>query len=266
MAGLGTLLFPSSGLHASPKPLRFILNGHALTTFTTNSTSTAFFAGKRPFVVVSKKWPVAIPPSWNAVPTRIFTSYREFHWAVTNGKIQPEIRAVIYDNEAWSLTPRYEQNDLARFAQRFAQLAHQHGYFVIVTPAVDLATAAQSPGEKRFSAFLRLQIPANAAKYADAIDIQAQGSEVPAWVFADYVRSAAAQARAANPSVLVLAGISTNPSGRHVTAAQVAGAIQATRAIVDGYWFNVPQEGPSCPRCNDFRPDIAIDVLRQIAQ
>ena len=49
-----------------------------------------------------------------------------------------------------------------------------------------------------------------------------------------------------------------------MTAEQIVNAIVATRSMVDGYWFNVPQAGPSCPRCTDFRPDIAIRVLRML--
>ena len=78
--------------------------------------------------------------------------------------------------------------------------------------------------------------------------------------------SVAQAARSANPNVLVFAGISTNPAGHQVTAEQIYGAIHATRNIVDGYWFNIPQQGPSCPRCNDFRPDMALDVLRMLEQ
>ncbi len=150
------------------------------------------------------------------------------------------------------------------YAEQFYTLAHQHGYLVVQTPATSLAAPMQQSGERRFDTFLRMQFIANAARYADAIDIQAQGSQVPASTYARYVSAAAQQARSANPKVLVFAGISTNPSGHHVAADQIVSAIDATRNVVDGYWFNVPQQGPSCPGCNDFRPDIALDVLRKL--
>jgi hypothetical protein len=244
--------------------LRWIVNGPAVPTFTTNATAVAFFANTQPFVVIPKSRPATVPPSWSAIRTRIFTSFAEFNRAVTRGNIDPQIKAVLYDNEAWGLTPQVEQENFAQFAQRFAELAHEHGYTLIVTPAVDLATRAQAPGEKRFDTFLRLNIPADAARYADVYEIQAQGSQVPAGTFASYVAAAARQARAANPKVLVFAGISTNPSGHAVTADQILAAIDATRNFVDGYWFNVPAPGPSCPNCNSFRPDMAIDVLRRL--
>jgi hypothetical protein len=74
------------------------------------------------------------------------------------------------------------------------------------------------------------------------------------------------QARQANPNVLVFAGVSTNPNGQQATADDIFNAIAATRHHVDGYWLNIPQPGEQCPRCNEYRPDIAIDVLRRSAR
>ena len=72
------------------------------------------------------------------------------------------------------------------------------------------------------------------------------------------------QARQSNPKVLVLAGLNTNPNGQRVTADDILRAIAATRGVVDGYWLNIPRPGIHCPRCNDFRPDIAIEVRRRL--
>ena len=244
--------------------MRWILNGPAMATWTTDPTAQAFFANTQPFVIVSKNLNVNIPGQWNAIPTRIFSSYREFERAVSNGAIDSRVKAVLYDNEAWQFTPGEEQDNFADYVQRFAELAHKHGYIVIVTPAINLATKQQGAGERRFDTFLRLNIPAAAAKYADVFEIQAQGSQSPANVYARYLKEAADQARAANPKVLVFGGLSTNPSGHKVTSATILSAINATRDIVDGYWFNVPKQNPTCPNCNDFRPDMAIDVLHQL--
>jgi hypothetical protein len=262
--GVAAIVPRTKSVVAQGKTLRWIINGPAVPTFTTDPTAQAFFANTHPFVVVRKDLDVTLPSSWGALRTQIFPSFLQFERAVNNGKIRPETKAVLYDNEAWDFTPEEEQTNLADYAQRFAELAHQHGYLVIVTPAVDLAKSRQEAGERRFSTFLRLNIPAAAAKYADVYEIQAQGSQVPANVFASYVTGAAQQARAANPKVLVFAGLSTNPSGHKMTADGIVAAVRATRDVVDGYWFNVPQKNPSCPNCNDFRPDIAIDVMRQL--
>src|SRR5262249_2736068 len=126
-----------------------------------------------------------------------------------------------------------------------------------------------APGEDRngmFDTYLRLGIAADAARYADVFDIQAQRAERSTELYTTFVRQAAAQAREANPKVVVLAGISTNPNGQHVTADDLLRAIAATRDVVDGYWLNIPRPGPHCPRCNDYRPDIAIDVLHRLGR
>jgi hypothetical protein len=261
LASLGSPPVPAQ---AREKALSWILNGPAMTTFTRDPVAVPFFANSHPFVIAPKWRDAPIPASWGAVRTRIFTSYAEFERALSNGKIDQSTKAVLYDNEGWNLTPKQEQNHFAQYAARFYNLAHQHGYIVIQTPALSLATRLQPAGERRFDTFVRLGFLANAAKYADAIDIQVQGSQVPARKYAEFVTTAAREARQANPNVLVFAGLSTNPSGHKVTAEQIVRAINATRNVVDGYWFNVPQQGPSCPHCNDFRPDMAIDVLRML--
>jgi hypothetical protein len=262
--GVASLSLPTPPAHAEEKTLRWILNGPALAVFATDPFTKALFANTQPFVVERKGLSVDIPASWGALKTQIFPSYRAFARAVANDKIDPLTKAILYDNEAWQFTPQEEQDDLADYAQRFADLAHQKGYLAIVTPAINLVRTKGTPGEKRFDTFLRLNVPAAAAKYADVYEIQAQGSQVPANVFASYVTMAARQARAANPKVLVLAGISTGPSGQKMSAGEIVAAINATRTVVDGYWFNVPQQSEYCPKCGEFRPDLAIDVLHQI--
>ena len=143
----------------------------------------------------------------STVPTQIFTSYQWFQRAVANGKIQPGVKAVIYDNEGWGLTPAAEQQNYAQYAQQFYALAHSHGFFVIHTPALSLATSMQAPGERRFDAFMRAGFWSNAVKNADAVDIQVQGSQVPTSAYSRFVSTAVQQARQVNQRVLVLAGI-----------------------------------------------------------
>ena len=81
---------------------------------------------------------------------------------------------------------------------------------------------------------------------------------------ANQVGEAAAQARAANPRVAILAGLSTNPPGAEVTTGQLAAAIRVTRGTVDGYWLNIPGRGPRCPTCNSPRPDVGRAALRGV--
>jgi hypothetical protein len=124
----------------------------------------------------------------------------------------------------------------------------------------------QPGASRRAAAYLKLRLAAQAAQAADVVDIQAQSLERSTPAYVDFVRKAAAQARGAKPGVIVLAGISSNPTGPQVTAAQLSRAMIAVRPYVDGYWMNIPSPGPSCPRCNPARPDLAIAAIRSLAR
>lgn len=257
----------TAAVHAqSVKPLRWIINGPALQTFTTDPSAVRFFAGTRPFVIEGKHEDGVTPPAaWNAIRVQVYPSYASMARAFADNTVPAGVGAVLYDNEAWQFTPADEQKNFAQYNQKAAALVHSHGLLFISTPAVDLVRVL-APGTRgrRYQQFLQLNIPADAARYADVVDIQAQGSEMATSKFAGFVRAAANQARSANPKVLVFAGISTNPSGHHVDSDEILRAINATRGAVDGYWFNVPQPSAYCPDCNDFRPDMAIDVLKRL--
>jgi hypothetical protein len=256
---------PRSGA-AAGKPLRWLINGPALATFASDPTAQRFFAGTEPFVMQRADSRVTLPTDWNAVLIRSFTNVNAIRRALDSGRIGGGVRAIMYDNEHWKFTPMAEQMDPAKAIQQAAALVHAHGLLFISAPAVDL-TRVLAPGpEKRYAAYLRLGLASEAARYADVYDIQAQGSEKHVPQYSAFVRAAAAQARAANPKVIVLAGISTNPNGQRVTADDILGAINATRGFVDGYWLNVPKPSEYCPGCTEFRPDLAIDVLRRLGR
>jgi len=241
--------------------LRWIINGPALHDFASDASARHYLAGARPFVVIRKNAPVVLPPEWDAQEVRSFTAVGALDRASVAG-LGPNVRAVLYDNERWKFTPKQEQRDPAAFTAQAARIAHSRGLLLIAAPAVDLVRVLAPDARGRvYDRFLSLGVLAGVAKTADVVVIQAQGSETALPLYSNFVQRGAQQARTANPHVVVLAGISTNPSGQRVTAEQIVAAIRATRASVDGYWFNVPAPGPYCPRCNDFRPDIAIDVF-----
>ena len=246
--------------------MRWLLNGPALATLATSPVAQQFFAGSRPFVLQRKGDAVKLPESWHAIPIRSFASYAELKSAVAAGSLGPGVGGVLYDSEVWEFTPDNEQRDPATYMRLAAEAVHAKRLLFLTSPAVNL-TKVLAPGpEKRYDAYLRLNIAAAAARYADVYDIQAQGSEVGVPRYSSFVQAAAQQARAANPKIIVLAGISTNPNGQHVTSDQIVRAITATRNSVDGYWFNIPQQSKYCPGCNDFRPDLAIEVLQSLAR
>jgi hypothetical protein len=202
---------------------------------------------------------------FDAAVTVTFPSLAALSHAVTAGRLPADTRAVLYDPEAWSFTPAAEQRDPVQAARRAADLARAHGLQLIVAPALNLtAVLARGSAAPRWRQFLDLQLAARTAKVADIIELQAQSLERDPGTYATFVREAAAQARAANPSVTVLAGLSTNPPGAVVASDQLVDAIRASRSSVDGYWLNVPGPGPRCPTCNQKRPDVGIEALRAV--
>lgn len=193
-----------------------------------------------------------------------FASATTLEQAVTGGQIPSGTYGVLYDPEAWSFTPPGEQRDPMGAAARAAAVVHAHGLRLFVTPALNLTTIlAPRSRQSRWQAFLGLGILGQLARTADFVEFQAQSLERDTTVYTAFVRAATAQAKAANPRVTVLAGLSTNPPGAPVDSAHLTSAIQATQSIVSGYWLNIPGQGPRCLTCNAPRPDIAIEVLRQ---
>jgi hypothetical protein len=200
-----------------------------------------------------------------ADPVVTFASAARLEQVVASGQIPGGTYGVLYDPEAWSFTPLAEQRNPVAAAARAAAVAHAHGLRFIVAPALTLTSVlARGSRQSRWEAFLGLGLVGELAKVADIVEIQAQSLERHTATYAAFVRAATAQARQANPRVTVLAGLSTNPPGAPVNSSQLTSAVRATRSIVSGYWLNIPGRGPHCPTCNPPRPDIAIQVLRQL--
>jgi hypothetical protein len=201
-----------------------------------------------------------------AVKTVTFASYAALSSTLAAGRLPAGTRAVLYDNEDWPLTPVQEQQDPAKYEQLAAGLAHAHHLLFVSTPATDLTDVLAPHATNHYAAYLQLHIAADAARYADVIDIQAQGAEADLATFVPFVKAAAAQARQANPRVIVLAGISTNPSGQAITGAQLVAAVLAVRPFVNGFWLNIPSAGAACPRCGTAQPQVAVPVLRLLLE
>ena len=195
----------------------------------------------------------------------IFASARELEDAVTGGTLPAGTYGLLYDPEAWSFTPSTERNDPVQAAARAAAVAHAHGLRLIVAPALNL-TGALAPGSRgpRWQAFLDLGLAGQLARVADVIELQAQSLERDAATYTAFVRAAASQARQANPRIAVVAGLSTNPPGPPVDSRHLTSAMRATRSVVAGFWINIPGPGSRCPGCGAPRPDIAIQVLREL--
>jgi hypothetical protein len=200
-----------------------------------------------------------------ALPAVTFASAAALATAVGQQALPAGTQAVVYDPEAWEFTPPEEQHDPVAATATAARAAHAHGLQLIAAPALNLTTVLAPGGlGSRQQLFLQLGLAGGVARHADVIEIQAQSLERDAGGYASFVAAAAAQARAANPAVGVLAGVSTNPPGQPVDSSQLIAAIGASRPDVDGFWLNIPGAGPRCPTCNPMRPDIGIQTLQAV--
>jgi hypothetical protein len=139
---------------------------------------------------------------WKAVKTRTITTITALDAAVSD----PETGAVLYDPEAWEMTPREEQTDPVSATCQAASVAHARHKILIATPAINLirflAPGAAANGQ-RFAAFEKAQIAGRIAKCADVYEIQAQGAEMDVDKFREFVEGEAAQARRANSRAIV---------------------------------------------------------------
>lgn len=206
----------------------------------------------------------------DTIATAGFASYQAMRDALStgaNGRIglDPWIRAVLYDDEAWPRTPFDEQAHPGAAMSEAAALAHRHHLAFLAAPGLDLTSVLAPGASGRAGAYLRLGLARDAARVADVVDIQAQSLERNPGTYAAFVAAAAGQARAANPAVVVLAGLSTNPPGLPPTARQLAASARRGLGSVDGFWMNVPVRGHACPACGRTRPGLAVSTVLSLA-
>ncbi|MBO0803193.1 MAG: IPT/TIG domain-containing protein [Nocardiopsaceae bacterium] len=201
-----------------------------------------------------------------AVPTASFTSYAKMKAVLDANALPAGVRAVLYDPESWSFTPTDEQLNPKQYAEEVSQLAHAHGLTFVDTPAQDLVdTLGKNPGESNWQAYLRYGLAASAARYADVVDFQVQGSEGNYATYLQIVRAFAAQARSANPRTTLYAGLATNPSGQYMTPEWMYQAAVETEPVVSGYWLNDAYQSADCPKCTGPYPQRAVDFLDYLA-
>lgn len=175
------------------------------------------------------------------IPTAYYTSYAGIRAAFADGALPGRYKAVIYDNERWNQTPIVEQRSPDYYEHLVALLLHRHALTYIATPTPDLTWATGKPNKGSYNAYLRRNIAADAARYANVIDVQGQVRETNLPMFASFVTAAVRQARQANPDVMVLIGLRTNPLPYKGTAAnrKLYAAYKAVANFADGYWLNV---------------------------
>jgi hypothetical protein len=223
------------------------------------AVATRWFCNDRTMVIGASDR--SVPAGCNNPHVLSLTSLEAIRQAIAGG-LPPDIRGILYDIEAWSLTPIAEQADPVGSIATAAGLVHAAGLRFIAAPGVDLMGRLY-PGRGPYDrVYVTSQLAGDASPSADVFAVQAQTYQDDAATYGDFVRQVAAQARAAHPSVLVLAGLSTGPHGRATTANAMLAAVAANNGAADGYWLNIPGPGVQCPTCGPPAPGIALEFLR----
>jgi hypothetical protein len=183
-----------------------------------------------------------VPSGYASTPTLKYESYAKLQQQIAT--LDPRITTLLYDPENWSQTPTAEKKNPGKYMRLFCELAHANGYVCVTTPSRDLmqvtkAVCAKRSGETLSEAYLRCNIPEAAALYADAYQIQSQVHENDPATYRWFVEAALNKARAVNPAIGVLAGLSTSPFDYVATPEMLFAAWSSTRDIVDGDFFTV---------------------------
>jgi len=214
----------------------WILSFDAFLELINDPAAKLMFDNPKTFVIVSSADAGALK-GWKVTLVVDFKSYALMEHAFATGGIPTGVSAIMYDNEDWSYTPAPEQLQPAHYEQLAAELIHSHGLKFLATPGADLSKVLDSNGTgNQYQRYLSLDLAGEAAKYADILNIQAQGEEGDATAYARFLTSAIAKARAANPNIVIYAGIST---ARSSDPNAMFNAVQATKSQVTGYWLNV---------------------------
>lgn len=171
---------------------------------------------------------------------------------------------LLLDIENWKFTPMWERRNPVAACRAAARFAARAKKVLIVTPAFDLIRALKPQYRGRiYPEFIRLRIAARLARFVGVYEIQAQGCENNLRLYRWVVRRISRQVRRVSPRVLILAGLSTGPSGQRTSAGQLFADVNVTRRYVNGYRMNIPGKGPYCPRCGRPKPQIAIRFFRR---
>ena len=194
----------------------------------------------RSFVIGDPAVLPPLPAGYATTPVARYRSHAALLADLTESVLAAGYRHVLYEPEVWPDTPLREQNDPLHYLQVFGQLALAHGLLPIMAPARDLAlarnpSAPPRPGEGITDWYLRTMIAWHGASHGWALSIQSQGLIGEVADYATFTVKAGDQARAANPYVIRLGGLSTM---RGTVTQNVAAALSDARHSVSGWWLN----------------------------
>jgi hypothetical protein len=143
-----------------------------------------------------------------AIATARFTNERTLAATVNRGALPAGTVAVMYDDQPGSSTPSAQRRHPGFYYHSAAEIAHENGLLLAATPAAGLAQrpAGRATTSQTYERFLKRGIASAAARYADVYQTQPLPGSAPFW----FVRTAMAQADAANPGVELLADFTSS--------------------------------------------------------
>jgi hypothetical protein len=190
----------------------------------------------------NRSTPVVELPRASLVET--FDSEADLASAVTRNALYPNIKYVGYNAHFWVWKNSTEQQNLIKTAQVTAAIAHQHGLgFFFAIPAIIAPHLAVAPSGDKFTDYLNENLAARGAAVSDVFEIESQDLQNDSGAFRAFAGRAIAQARAGNPHIPVLLGLTTYARRASYSARSMLDAYTATRGEVDGYWINGVNNG-----------------------
>jgi hypothetical protein len=195
------------------------------------------------------------------VPTLNCTTFGELRDSRATLSRHPGPTVVLYDLEAWDLTPRRERRDPAKYALRAAELLQGTAVILALAPSLSLGMELAPQSSSPEQAYFEARLLEGLAPWCQIFHIQSQRLERLPQRFARFVTEAGHRARSLNPGLRVTAGLSANPPGAPVTLEHLYACVELTQNAVDGYWLNVPRPGRRCPHCNPENPLLAGGLL-----
>jgi hypothetical protein len=191
-------------------------------------SSTALRALRNDVVLVPFNRDYPIPAAASKLNIILVGYYASEHNLKRAQYIYKGTKAILYDNEdqpSWHTTPEIEKDHQYRYYKRAAKLSHSHGYAFIATPL-----SKDHP-----------RLVARVAPFADVLDIQAQWLQSSTTRYSSHVLPLAREVRHANPSTIILSGLSTNSNlGGIPTPSQLVACAKSVQPFVHGYWLNMP--------------------------
>jgi hypothetical protein len=169
-----------------------------------------------------------IPAAASKLNIILVAYYASEHNLRTARYIYKGTKAILYDNEnqpSWTTTPKIEKEHQYRYYKKAAEFAHSRGYAFIATPLSDVHP----------------HLTARVAPFSDVLDVQAQWLQSSTTRYSNHVLPLAREVRKANPSTIILSGLTTNSNlGGIPTPSQLVACAKSVQPLVQGYWLNLP--------------------------